>query len=239
MYKVDIKYYFCFKLHMERELRENLDIDWEQYKKTIFRGVKTNLPYIICLTLACYVICKKTKSNYYKGIFTLGFVMFVGYYSHFLSHYTRLSKRKKTNSKNYILNKMTDFIIYNYNFHHKIHHNSKINKTKYHQYKELEQNLITQGGWLIILYATFKFIETHINLWIVVFWAVLYSSIHLINYSVYEVSQHSDHHSDITINLGMPNLVDYTLNLSFYKNKNKTNKEKSSSSNILPKLSFI
>mgnify|MGYP004038235683 FL=1 len=96
------------------------------------------------------------------------------------------------------LDKFMKWIISILDFHSKIHHDSHINKHLKNQILEGLNNFIVQGTFPILLGKLYHSIDYRIFL----FWGLLYSTIHIINYSFIEPTVHKDHHKKPNSNYG-------------------------------------
>ena len=156
-----------------------------------------------------------------SALFTLFLVMNVGYLIHVISHntnyielYNHLLKSDIFIFKilkyfpNCIHRINRYFILFTGDFHDKIHHDSRVNKKWYNIILEASQNIIMEGGLIIILSNILNFEikiknkSFKINKVICIFWALLYVSIHLINYNILDPNHHQDHHKNNKTNYG-------------------------------------
>ena len=164
-------------------------------------------------------------ANLIAGIVSAIVSMVVGYIIHICSHlldfgqlYTNMLSsdswlgaifRRLPNS----LNRFVGWILSNVvDFHDKIHHNSGINRRWYYIAVEGVQNTLTEGGILVMLSRTFGL---GIQVWgesyklnhpIALLWALMYATMHLINYRVLHPNSHVAHHMDYYKNFGLDTL---------------------------------
>ena len=168
------------------------------------------------------------------SVSTLGYIM-IGinkklYYGHriaWLLHYGEWPKNdivhinsSKTDNRiiNYIksnkkMNRIMETIIYySCDFHDKIHHDTSINKKPLNWFMEFFQNLLMEGGGLILFaqwcnfsinIKNFKF---KLNRSVLLLWGLLYASVHNINYILLGCNQHTNHHIDPKTNYGIDTL---------------------------------
>ena len=111
------------------------------------------------------------------------------------------------------LNKVNRWILANVvDFHDKIHHNSEINRRWYYIVVEGLQNILTEGAVLIILSRCFGLAvqiwgESYtLNHQIAALWALMYATMHLINYRVWHPNSHVAHHINYYKNFGLDTL---------------------------------
>ena len=84
-------------------------------------------------------------------------------------------------------------------FHSVTHHESNNNKTSINILKEACNNLFFQGFGLYLFAIIIKKLDINIFL----LWALLYTSIHLINYNLVPSKEHMNHHKDPDTNYGI------------------------------------
>jgi len=168
-----------------------------------------------------------------SGLFTTILVMSIGYLIHVISHNTNYIELY-----NYLLKSdIFIFKIFKYlpdcihrinrylilhtgDFHDKIHHDSSINKKWYNIILEGSQNIIMEGGLIVLLSNILDFeIKINkqsfkINKVICIFWAFIYVSIHLINYNLLDPNHHQDHHKNNKTNYGL-DLLDIVFDTKY------------------------
>ena len=101
------------------------------------------------------------------------------------------------------------WFVYHCDFHDKIHHDSNINKRPYNVLVEVYQNLLSEGliaaalcYWLRpAITICGRTITPHIPT--IVFWALLYTSAHNINYEILRPQEHINHHLNPQTNFGI------------------------------------
>ena len=173
-----------------------------------------------------------------SGILSFLIAMFFGWYVHYVSHHFNLREFYLTfYNKHHFINTfissfpgLHDFILflckYTFDFHDQIHHDTSINKTPINLTIEFLQNIITQGGAIVILsyFTLFSFsifnYNIKINHSIVLLWCFLYASVHNINYNLMEPTCHIEHHIDPHTNYGID-----TLDILFDVKYSKSNIE--------------
>ena len=101
------------------------------------------------------------------------------------------------------------WFVYHCDFHDKIHHDSKINKRPYNVMVEVYQNLLSEG---LIAAALCCWLRPTITIGgrafsphvpTIVFWALLYTSVHNINYEILRPQEHINHHLHPQTNFGI------------------------------------
>lgn len=168
--------------------------------------------------------------NIKMGIFSIFIAMLSGYNVHMLSHmidhcklYDDLinSEYSFTIGGKYleVFHKLIKFILtYTYDFHDVIHHDSSINRKWYNIFIEGFQNVWLEGVWIIILSNYFNFGinccgEVYkFNHSIILFWAIVYVTGHLINYRIYDPNAHTMHHKNYFTNLSLTDFYDLVFN---------------------------
>jgi len=223
--------------------------------------------YGIIFMIFYFAIFNRDKNHSFMGniiINTLTFIfaMVFGYLSHYWCHKNDFSGffTDFKSSDTYIgkfIRLFPDFItnylikhIYTfYNFHDIFHHNSDINKNWNYQLLEFINNLYFQGIFYIFLFKYFNFgfsinnFTYRFNYMILMFWALCYGTIHIINYTIIGSSCHEEHHKYKKTNYGIDlmdilyetkydinnfenmnhsfiNIVLITIILSLFKNSN-------------------
>lgn len=159
------------------------------------------------------------------GLLTSVIALLAGWYVHIIAHYCDFEKHYLMfkNSKGIIakiynflpkfIHKIIEGLVYFCDFHVKIHHDSTINKKWYNVILEFTQNMIMEGIWLVILSRWLQFGIKFgkkifkLNHTILLLWALLYSSVHCINYNYYVKNLcHIDHHKYVHCNYGIDTL---------------------------------
>lgn len=192
-------------------------------QKYLWKSIQINyffwISSFICIALLTY--SGTQKHTYCQGIVSFYFAIFIGYIIHYISHaydFEKMYEDCNLSIVQYIRScKMVDKIIriillYTFDFHDKIHHNSNINKKKINIFYEFFQNIITEGGLLIIVIL---FTDLKINIFgykftfnktIILLWGILYTTVHNINYAFFKTSQHINHHIDPRTNYALDTL---------------------------------
>ena len=171
--------------------------------------LKINFIFYIILLISLYVLSVVRKHNYIFYIITALVISWGGYITHYISHHKYTYKLYKKNKSK---NKYINFIFKCGLFHHKIHHNSKINKQFQNIVIEIILNIISQGGIMFVIVNLLKCMDTQLLIW----WALLYATIHNINYNFISSETHKNHHINCNTNYGME-LWDILFN-SMYDN---------------------
>lgn len=188
----------------------------------VLKSIKLNYIFWITALFSVIIISFNTNNNepisskIISGIITLILSMYTGYTIHSLSHTHDAcmlynNKYAKTHPK---LNKaINKFLTYTFDFHDKIHHDSSINKQPLNIIIEFIQNFIFEGGLLLLLFTTFIDFKISFNSYnfkfnnsIIFFWALLYSTVHNINYNLSPPIQHENHHKEYNTNFGIDTL---------------------------------
>lgn len=188
--------------------------------KEVWESLTMNYKFWISVILSVGLITHFGTKGYsfVESFISFLLAILVGYCVHYISHaydFDRLYEESdwtilKWVRSNPTSNKiMKRIILYTFDFHDKIHHNSKINKTSLNVIIEFFQNIFTEGGLLILLVLatnfklelfgwTFRF-----NKAVLLLWGMLYASVHNINYLFHGNSQHTNHHKDPKTNYAL------------------------------------
>lgn len=161
------------------------------------------------------------RSKIASSIISFILAMYFGYTVHSLSHThdacllyndSNSPTIKYLKSKPKIHRAIINFFTYTFDFHDKIHHDSKINKKPINILIETIINFIVEGGLLILFTTYFKFsvnIKSYtfkFNRAILFLWAMLYATVHNINYNILPPIQHVNHHKEYNTNFGIDTL---------------------------------
>lgn len=173
----------------------------------IYQSVKQNYLFYIALLICVYAFTKCTynKSNLFLSIFSLFFITFYGYFVHLISHYlgTKVSELYKTYdnifTRNKFLNWMALKAINFGEFHAKTHHDTEINKTRKNIALEFINNVVSQGGLLIMVKIFLDLIDNRV----ILLWAFFYATVHNINYNIVKPLTHQQHHLNDKTNYGI------------------------------------
>jgi hypothetical protein len=172
----------------------------------LYKSVKQNLIAILANFYALYAFtqCKHNKSNLFLCILSMLFITYWGYYIHYLSHRIKFKFSKKYSKYdnaftrnpycNWLFCRLIDIV----EFHHRTHHDSTINKSPKNIAFEFINNLIMQGGLILLL----KYLLNLIDNRVILLWAMLYASAHNINYNIISPLTHQQHHLDDRTNYG-------------------------------------
>ena len=127
------------------------------------------------------------------------------YFFHMLLHkvnykklYKKINKCNNIYTENGIMNTILKYLCEMFDFHDKIHHDSNVNKTNKNKIVEFILNNVVISLILIIL----KYILENCSYYILLYWGLIYSSIHIINYDIVKEPTHAMHHIDKYTNLG-------------------------------------
>jgi hypothetical protein len=150
---------------------------------------KTNkIFYTIFFGAAAYI--SLLTDDLKRGLFTITFMVIFSYLSHMVGHK-----------------------LYPINIFHKVHHNDDINHTFFGRTLEWIVNFLQIGGLLLIPLNRLLENKTGVKLfneYIIVFYSLVYTTHHMINYHVLEVDTHIRHHKNVNTNYG-PDYMDVLL----------------------------
>jgi hypothetical protein len=214
----------------------------------LYESLKKNYLFMICIIIQIFAFAILYPSNPTFGIIIniiLGIITFIigtiiGYYVHVLSHLLDFKEifdtcyessytfghllRKIPTPIMWLLHK----IIYLFDFHDKIHHNTNINSKWNNIIIEIIMNLYTEGIALIILLKIFDFgvqlrgYTFKLNYPILFAWSILYTTIHNINYNIITPICHIQHHIDKNTNFGI-DLMDIIFETKYDTNSEEMN----------------
>lgn len=186
----------------------------------IWKSIKLNYLLWISIIVACYIL-KSKESPFGLTMFSFLLAMFNGYLIHVGSHiisFKKLYKKKvkKSFRKKYPrLDKIIKTIIlYTFDFHDKIHHNTKISRKPFNVLTEAVQNLITQSLVIIVplKLMNFKMMimnkSYEFNYKIILLYGLLYVTFHHINFNILASKEHEYHHSHPLTNISGEQLFD-------------------------------
>ena len=150
---------------------------------------KTNkIFYMIFFGAAAYI--SLLTDDLKRGLFTITFMVIFSYLSHMVGHK-----------------------LYPINIFHKVHHNDDINHTFFGRTLEWIVNFLQIGGLLLIPLNRLLENKTGLRLfneYIIVFYSLVYTTHHMINYHLLEVDTHIRHHKNVNTNYG-PDYMDVLL----------------------------
>ena len=171
------------------------------HKESLLETIKKHLLIYITLIICIYILNRKMKKSFFNIIGTLILVSFLGYITHFISHcveWTKLYKKIKLPLKgNKYFDILADEVCKFFDFHRNIHHDTEVNKSIKNILLESINNAVFQGlGLLAVSYLLSK-----INYYIVIFWVILYVTVHNINLNIWKSWTHRDHHKNPLTNI--------------------------------------
>ena len=191
----------------KEKIKKNFAVKTSVQVNAIYQSVKQNYLFYIALLICVYAFtkCTHNKSNLFLSIFSLFFITFYGYFVHLVSHYmgTKISELYKTYdnifTRNKYLNWMALKAINFGEFHAKTHHDTEINKTRKNIALEFINNVVSQGGLLIMLKIFLDLIDNRV----ILLWAFFYATVHNINYNIESPLTHRQHHMNDKTNYGI------------------------------------
>lgn len=171
------------------------------HKESLLETIKKHLLIYITLIICIYILNKKMKKSFFNIISTLVLVSFLGYFVHLMSHCIEMTKIYKKTKIPFKGNKYFDMFANEvcnfFDFHRIIHHDSDVNKSIKNILLESINNAVFQGlGLLGVSYLLSK-----INYYIVIFWVILYVTVHNINLNIWKSWTHRDHHKNPLTNI--------------------------------------
>ena len=165
------------------------------YKKQ--KGIQQNLNefasensvFIFIVSCVSILLILGTDGNWISGIGTIIFLQFWSYFTHIASH------------RNIpILNG------------HLYHHNPETAHQPFYEVIEWLVNFFFFGGFILIplsiLIQKYTKIKLGLNLYIVLFWALVYTTYHMLNYHYIDFDTHFNHHQDASMTNFSPEWMD-------------------------------
>jgi hypothetical protein len=191
--------------------------------KVLWESIKQNWIFWVTALICVFILTffNSKNNSYINSLITFLIAMLLGWYIHYLSHaYDLLCIYKSADNRiiNYIksnkkINRIMETIIYySCDFHDKIHHDTSINKKPLNWFMEFFQNLLMEGGGLILFAQWCNFsinikdFKFKLNKAVLLLWGLLYASVHNINYILLGCDQHTKHHIDPKTNYGIDTL---------------------------------
>ncbi len=187
---------------------------WRRARDSILGNWPFWAACLVCLSMVAY-----TQSVSYLDV-AVTFIasMYLGYDLHRKTHernITALYDSWDSQILDYIkahmpaLESGLRWFVYHCDFHDKIHHDSNVNKRPYNVLVEVYQNLLSEGliaaalcYWLSpSIRIGGRTITPHVPT--MVFWALLYTSAHNINYEILRPQEHINHHLFPHTNFGI------------------------------------
>jgi hypothetical protein len=185
-------------------------------KETYLKCINKHYPIYIVLFICLYILSERTGFSFILCILTFIVISYIGYVSHYTSHcicYTKLflgntgyhnlikstfiKKVQKTIKGNKYLYMTMTGICKVLDFHRDVHHNSEINGTTMNIINECLNNALFQG----LGFMFFIWLGNLLNKKIILFWILLYVSVHNINYNIKKSFTHMEHHTDVYKNM--------------------------------------
>lgn len=213
--KIKAKKIIYYDITEKNVLFKNHKYFWKSIKLNYFFWLST----LICIRLLTYF--GKKGHTFSEGVISFYFAILVGYGIHYISHAYDFGKLYEESSFSVIkylkkfknIDRLIRFLLlYTFDFHDKIHHDTSINKKKVNIFYEFFQNILTEGGFLIIV-AIFTNLKINIygckfalNKTVILLWGILYATVHNINYAFQKISQHTNHHIDPRTNYALDTL---------------------------------
>lgn len=114
----------------------------------------------------------------------------------------------------YFLHRYSDELFGEYNLH-KYHHDPKTANLWWAKILEFVVNTTIYGGAIYLLLFNYIFKKTIFDPYTMIFFSIIYTSIHVYSYHVYDIPSHKYHHKDTQYNFG-PDVMDI-----FYETKHQ------------------
>lgn len=183
----------------------NVNIHKDKLYIAFKESIKKNKWYYLTL-LSCFYMFKQSSpdnTSYLSLTVSYILILLLGHIGHRISHnvnFTKTYNKFKKNNMNPRINGLLSGFCRFLDFHSITHHDTTINKQPANILYELINNVITQGGALVLLV---KLINNFLDLRVMMLWALMYATTHNINYVLLKPSVHRDHHVDNSTNFGI------------------------------------
>lgn len=183
--------------------------DTQLHKDKIYsalkESIKINKWFYLSLILCFYIFKQSNPDNtsYIILVVSYIFIMIIGHVSHRISHnvnFTDVYNKFKKNNINPCIDNIIIKTCKVLDFHSTTHHDSAINKQPENILYEFVNNILAQGGSLILLVT---FVNYFIDFRVILMWALAYATNHNINYLFLKPSTHRDHHLHDDTNFGI------------------------------------
>ena len=162
--------------------------------KHLWKSIKLNWVFYISLLGCCYIMSKYTKYSFLQAFTSVLFISLLGYFVHMTGHYISFTKIYAANdnyfSRSSILNPLVKGICRFFDFHDVTHHDSSINKQPMNVIYEFINNFVLQGGLVVFLAS----IAHTFCIPAILLWALMYATVHNINYILMPPKTHQNHH---------------------------------------------
>jgi hypothetical protein len=203
-----------------------LSKNWREVKNSFY----INRWFWIVVTLCVFILSIDSDGSdvsFLAGFSTLIFAMIAGWVVHCISHHYDFYAMYESSGFSKVCSKVPflDTIIRNImyyvgDFHDKIHHDTSVNKTPINLLMEIAQNILTQGGIVILLSAWLDFgllingQTFALNHSVLLLWGLFYATIHNINYNFMTNKIHEEHHLNNRTNYGI-DIVDIIFDTKY------------------------
>lgn len=187
------------------EINETENLHDVKLKFAFKESIKKNKWFYLTLLLCFYMFKQSSPNNTSYAVLVVSyiFVLLIGHIAHRISHNVNFTNMY-TNHKKTNMNPRTDRYLSNFfrflDFHSITHHDTAVNKEPENLLYEFYNNVITQGG-LIIIFV--QFVNYFVDFRVIILWALMYATTHTINYVILKPTTHRDHHIDDTTNFGI------------------------------------
>lgn len=162
--------------------------------KHLWKSIYLNWMFYISLIGCCYYISINTHYSFKQAILTIIFISMLGYFVHMGGHYTHLTQIYKANNNYITNNSVLDYIVTKLchfaDFHDTTHHDSDINKQPLNVIYEFINNFVLQGGLVAYLASS----ASNYCFPAIILWALMYATVHNINYILMPPKTHQNHH---------------------------------------------
>ena len=184
------------------------------FHRVLWKSIKLNWLFYITLIVCCVVLSAHTGQHFLLHLLTVIIISLIGYFVHYASHKISFSKLYQGN-KNYIsennfLNKCVLHACRFIDYHDKTHHDTDINKLWYNIVFEFINNVVLQGGLIVIL----VYLSRYLCMSTVMLWALMYATVHNINYLYVKPMTHQNHHKDKHTSYGL-DIYDVLFNTKY------------------------
>ena len=202
------------KKDRKRKRSVHVENKWVRARDSIL----ANWPFWTACTAALVIMTHNDGTPYLDAFITFVASVYLGYDLHRKTHIRNVTKfydEMDNPIVTYIrentprLDAAVKWFACHGDFHVEVHHDSTVNRKPYNVLVEVYQNLLTEGliaaalCYLLNPSATICGITIRPHIPTVVFWSLLYTSVHNINYDIIRPKEHVNHHLFPDTNFGI------------------------------------
>lgn len=162
----------------------------------LWKSIKLNWIFYTTLIGCCYYISQYTHQSFTRVLISIIIMSLLGYFVHMIGHYIEFTKIYSQNNnyitQNPVLNMLILGLCKFFDFHDITHHDTSINKQPLNVTYEFINNFVLQGGLVAFLIWAVKYLSSTA----ILLWALLYATVHNVNYILMPPKTHQNHHNN-------------------------------------------